>query len=211
MSQDQTDGSQRPIAFASRSLQVHERNYGITELEALAVVWAVKHFRAYLYGNHCTVYTDHQALRSLLNTPQPSGKLARWGMALQELDLTICYCPGRVNEKADALSRHPDTGNDPLVADTTPSIVVAATTPIQSTLAERQRSDPTLVPIIQYMENGILPENEKEAKAILLGQSSYALIDDVLYHVEADKTLRIIPPVSGRKELWQQLHSGSCA
>ena len=81
------DGKVRPIAYASRTLQVHEKNYGISELEALGVVWAIKHFRHYLYGHHCDVYTDHVALKSLLNTPQPSGKLARWGMTIQELDL----------------------------------------------------------------------------------------------------------------------------
>ena len=117
LSQNQPDGSQRPIAYASRSLQSHEQNYGITELEALGVVWAVKHFRPYLYGHRCTVITDHEALKSLLNTPQPSGKLARWGMALQELDLTIEYCTGRKNEKADALSRHPVSGENTVGSD----------------------------------------------------------------------------------------------
>ena len=77
LSQKQTDSTVRPIAFASRILQPHERNYGISELEGLGVVWAVKHFRHYLYGHHCTVLTDHEALKSLLWTPHPSGKLAR--------------------------------------------------------------------------------------------------------------------------------------
>ena len=104
LSQKQEDGSIRPIAFASRTLFAHEKNYGISELEALAVVWAVKHFRHYIYGYHCTVFTDHEALKSLLNTPQPSGKLARWGMALQELDLQIEYRPGRANVQADAVT-----------------------------------------------------------------------------------------------------------
>ena len=89
LSQRQDDNTIRPMAFASRTLQPHERRYGISELEALGVVWAVKHFRHYLYGYPCTVYTDHEALRSLLNTPHPSGKLARWGMAIQELNLKI--------------------------------------------------------------------------------------------------------------------------
>ncbi len=62
------DGAVHPIAFASRTLQNHERNYGVTELEALGVVWAVKHFRPYLYGHKCEVFTDHEALKSLLNT-----------------------------------------------------------------------------------------------------------------------------------------------
>ena len=71
-----SDGFAHPIAYASHSLKKHERNYGITELEGLGVVWAVGHFHTYLYGHKCTVYTDHEPLESLLNTPQPSGKLS---------------------------------------------------------------------------------------------------------------------------------------
>ena len=85
----QDDGITQPNAYASRTLQSHERNYGVTELEALGVVWAVRHFRHYLYGTRCNVFTDHEALKTLLNTPHPSGKLARWGLSLQELDVHI--------------------------------------------------------------------------------------------------------------------------
>ena len=62
------------------------------------VVWSVKHYGNYLYGYHCTVFTDHEALKDLLNTPQPSGRLARWDLILQELDLQLEYRPGRKNE-----------------------------------------------------------------------------------------------------------------
>ena len=82
LSQQQESGFTAPIAYASRTLQKHEQNYGTTELEALGVVWAVRHFRPYLYGHACKVHTDHEALRSLLNTPHPSGKLARWGLSI---------------------------------------------------------------------------------------------------------------------------------
>ena len=126
LSQKQKDGTIRPLAFASRTLQTHEKNYGISELEALAVVWAVKHFRHYIYGYHCTVFIDHEALKSLLNTPQPSGKLARWGMALQELDLKIEYRPGRANGQADALSRYPVSLQESDCARTQTHPVVAA-------------------------------------------------------------------------------------
>ena len=71
LSQVQEDGSTQPIAYASRTLQKHDCNYGATELEVLGVVWAVKHFRSYLYGHRCDVYSDHEALKSLLNTPHP--------------------------------------------------------------------------------------------------------------------------------------------
>ena len=68
------DGSIRPIAYASGTLQQHEKKYGAKELEALGVVWSVKH---YLYGHQCIVYTYLESLRSLLNIPHPSGKIAR--------------------------------------------------------------------------------------------------------------------------------------
>lgn len=100
--------------YASHSLQKHEQNYGVTELEALAVVWGVKHFHPYLYGHRCDAYTDHKALNSMLNTPQPSGKLACWGMTIQELDLHIHYRPGGKNQNADALSRDPVTALFPI-------------------------------------------------------------------------------------------------
>ena len=59
----QTDaGHVFPITFASRTLQKHEKNYCSFELEALAVVWAVKHFQPYLYGHTYQLYTDHKAL-----------------------------------------------------------------------------------------------------------------------------------------------------
>ena len=94
LAQTQQDQTVRPIAYVSRTLQSHEKRYSTTELEALGVVWAVKHFRHYLYGHCCHVFTDHEPLKSLLNTPHPSGKLARWGLALQNVDLIIHYHPG---------------------------------------------------------------------------------------------------------------------
>ena len=71
------------------------------------MVWALKHFRAYLLCHHTIVFTDHAALKSLLNTPHPSGKLARWGMAIQEIHPEIRYQSGKANTNADCLSRAP--------------------------------------------------------------------------------------------------------
>ena len=110
LSQSQADGCVHPVAFASRSLSPAERNYGITDLETLAVVWAVTHFRCYLYGHSVTVYTDHSAVRSVLETPTPSGRHARWwtriyGSGIRSI--RIVYRPGKANANADALSRNP--------------------------------------------------------------------------------------------------------
>ena len=108
LSQLQDDKRLHPIAYASRSLSSQEKKYGITELETLAVVWAIQHFHAYLYGHVVTVYTDHSAGKAVLKTPSPSGKHARWwskvfASGVRKLD--IVYRAGRENGNADALSR----------------------------------------------------------------------------------------------------------
>ena len=211
LAQKQEDGSIHPIAYASRSLQPHERNYGITELEGLGVVWAVKHFRPYLYGHSCEVYTDHSALTLLLNTPQPSGKLARWGMAIQELDLKIRQCSGRSNSNADALSRSPlPPGEGQVVGETGEVIATLGTggETDHSGLPTRQREDQDLAAIIKYLETGILPRGEGRAWTLVLSSSQYVLEDDVLYKVESDSTLRVIPPKNQRERLFNSAHAG---
>ena len=75
----------------------------ISELEMLGLVWAVRYFRSYLLGHPCTVYTDHAACLLILNTAKPSGKLARWALTIQEMDLTIKHKPGKKNINADTL------------------------------------------------------------------------------------------------------------
>ena len=208
LSQRQEDGSTRSIAYASRSLLKHERNYGITEMEGLGVVWGVKHFRPYLYGHACEVYTDHEALKSLLNTPQPSGKLARWGMAIQELNLSIKHRSGSTNANADALSRSPlpTSDRDP---DNSPEKVVAAVEAEGSTLPMLQKQDPELSPVFTYLETGVLPPDDKLARTVALTSSQYLIQDGALYRVETDSTLRVIPPAGFRKRLFQQAHGGT--
>ena len=93
------------IAYASRSLNKHERNYAITELECLAVIWAVKHFHHYLHGQKFTVITDHAALKYLMKMPNPVGKLGRWLMILNGYDLEITNRPKKQHTNVDTLSR----------------------------------------------------------------------------------------------------------
>lgn len=95
------------MAYASQTAVKHEARYGITDLEALGVVWAAKHFRLYLLGHSCTVYTDHAPLRALLKAKHQSGKMASRAGLIAELNLDIHYLPERANTNADALSRSP--------------------------------------------------------------------------------------------------------
>jgi hypothetical protein len=95
LSQKDEQNKERVIAYTSRSLNKHERNYSITELECLAVVWAIKYFHHYLHGHKFTVITDHAALKYLLKMVNPVEKLGRWLMTLNSYDLEITNRPGK--------------------------------------------------------------------------------------------------------------------
>ena len=100
------DGEEHPVAYISRSLIPAEKNYAITELECLAVVWAIDKFRYYLYHKPFEVHTDQRALAWLASMMDSNNRrLARWAFKLQEMDFKILHRAGKLNGNADALSR----------------------------------------------------------------------------------------------------------
>jgi len=100
-----TMGSDRPLAFASRTLNEAEVNYSTVEKEMLAIVWGIKHFRPYLFGHKFTIVTDHRPLTWLIGFKEPNSKLVRWKLQLLEYDYEVTYKKRSQNVVADALSR----------------------------------------------------------------------------------------------------------
>ncbi|GJY40589.1 putative reverse transcriptase domain-containing protein [Tanacetum coccineum] len=93
------------IAYASRQLKIHKKNYTTHDLELRAVVIALKIWRHYLYGTKCTVFTDHKSLQHILNQKELNMRQRRWLELLSDYDCDIRYHPGKANVVADALSR----------------------------------------------------------------------------------------------------------
>ncbi|GJV13635.1 putative reverse transcriptase domain-containing protein [Tanacetum coccineum] len=97
--------NERVIAYASRQLKIHEKNYTTHYLEVSTVVFALKIWRHYLYGTKCTVFTDHKILQHILDQKELNMRQRRWLELLSDYDCEIRYHPGKVNVVADALSR----------------------------------------------------------------------------------------------------------
>jgi hypothetical protein len=88
------EGSEKVIAYASRALTKEENKYSVTEKELLAALWAVRKFHPYLDMYHFILCTDHYALKwgNILNNP--SGRLARWSLELQDYNFTVVHRKG---------------------------------------------------------------------------------------------------------------------
>ncbi|GKB36279.1 putative reverse transcriptase domain-containing protein [Tanacetum coccineum] len=96
---------EKVIAYASRQLKIHEKNYTTHDLELGAVVFSLKLWRHYLYGTKCMVFTDHKSLQHILNQKELNMRQRHWLELLSDYDCEIRYHPGKANVVADALSR----------------------------------------------------------------------------------------------------------
>lgn len=202
-------GVQRVIAYASRTLTKSERNYTITERECLAVVWAISKFRPYLYGTHFTIVTDHHALCWLSTLKDPSGRLGRWSLKLQDYNYTIHYKSGKRHLDADSLSRCPlphgsQCSNSSAHEDTT--AVLSSVN-----IAEEQRFDSLLHPIIQCLQGALPhPSVQIQRRARL-----FQLRDGILYRRNYDtqqgRPWLLVIPRRLQKDLIQANHDDPTA
>ncbi len=100
------DGSDLPIAFASRKLHGAEVRYGSSLLEVSAVIFALETFHCYIFHSQFTLYSDNKALQWLMDVKSPNSRLMKWKLKLQAYDFEIKYIKGKSNTVADCLSRY---------------------------------------------------------------------------------------------------------
>lgn len=183
---------ERPVEYASRLLTAAEIHYHTTEREALSIVWAVNKFRGYLEGSSVVVRSDHQPLRWLMTLKSPSGRLARWALALQPYDLKIEYTPGRCNALADALSRPPcHDSNQENCEVCLVSVDIAADN--AKSIRDTQIRDPDLNRIIECLES----PDPSEVDIRRWGDRGYVMLNGVLYRYspefEGEEAQQVVP------------------
>ncbi|WMV46154.1 hypothetical protein MTR67_039539 [Solanum verrucosum] len=95
----------RVIAYVSKQLKVHQKNYSTHDLELAAVVFTLKSWRHYLYGVHVDVFTDHKSLQYVFTQKELNLRQRRWLEFLKDYDMNVLYLPGKDNVVVDALSK----------------------------------------------------------------------------------------------------------
>ena len=148
------DGTDRPIAHASRTLSKSEQNYSQIEKEALSIVFGIKKFHLCLYGRNFTLLTDHKPLTTIFGRvpAMAAARLQQWALLLSVYSYTIRFRPTEAHCNADALSRLPlpsstTVGNPP--DPTVFNFAQIEALPVNSTaVMEATRRDPVLSQVL---------------------------------------------------------------
>jgi transposase InsO family protein len=205
------DNSEKPVAYISRTLAKAEKQYSQLEKEALAIVFAVKRFHQYLFGNHFILYSDHKPLESLLNESAPipqmaSSRIQRWALTLSAYNYTIQHRPGQNLANADAFSRLPlpeTPDNIPVPGDVLQTIhhlsehVVTA-----AHLKKWTDKDPVLSRVRKLVQAGWPTEpSDPQLRPYHLRSTEISVVDGCLLLGS-----RMIIPKEGRGLVLKQLH-----
>ncbi|RUA05255.1 MAG: hypothetical protein DSY43_04955 [Gammaproteobacteria bacterium] len=165
------NGTERVVAYASRSLTGVEQRYSQTEKEALGIVWGCERFHMYLYGVEFTLLTDHKPLETIYSTKSKApARIERWVLRLQSYKFTVKYIPGEGNI-ADSLSRLTNIKGLCVNVDAEEFIrhVAEMATPVAMTtqeIEEESAGDPELSQLRQCIATGEWDDIPSQYKAV---------------------------------------------
>jgi hypothetical protein len=191
---------EHPTAFASRKLSTSEINYSTTEREGLAKVYALHNFRNYLLGGHFKMFTDHSALKYLVNKTMLGGRICRWLLLFQEYDFEIVVKPGRMNKGPHHLSRL-EHGEEPTsLDDTLPD----------AQLLTIRKFDDHLTVIVQFLSTGMAPREYTviHKKQLVVCAVDFQIIVGKLYNMGPDEILRRCVMEAERPLILEKSHQG---
>ncbi|XP_055699702.1 uncharacterized protein K02A2.6-like [Phlebotomus papatasi] len=206
-----TPEGERPIAYFSRTLNQHQRNYAQIDKEALSIVTAVKNFHQYICGRKIKIFTDHRPLLGIFNPKKPiqntiSPRMTRWCLALGAYDYEIEYRPGEKHQNADALSRVPVREELEIDEDPSGEILMLQddVTPVSAReIQEFTKKDATLIRVKRWILEG-WPERcpSVEMKPFFAIRTELSLMKDVIL-----KGNQVIVPEPLRDRLLNSLHA----
>ena len=166
------DGSEKPIAYYSRTLTPAEKKYSQLDKEALGIIAGVTKFQQYLWGREFTIYTDHRPLIQIFNEQKPvpqmaSPRMQRWSLLLAGYKYHIVYKAGNTIPHADALSRLPDPTAAipqvvPVPGDIYYNLSMLKTSLVTcSNIRRSTERDPILSKVMRYTRDGF-PEKTSD-------------------------------------------------
>ena len=208
------DGSEHPVAYASRSLSPAERNYSHLDKEALAIIFGIGKFHQYICGRKFTLYTDHKPLIHIFNESKSvpamaSARLQRWALTLSAYTYTIKYKSGKQQGNADALSRFPlaDVPTSvPTPAETIAVLEHLSTIPLTTAKIKLQTErDAVLSKVKRYTQSGwpeSLDTDDADLKPFHNRRNELSLEDNVLLWGN-----RVVIPFCFQSRVLDVLHS----
>ena len=212
LSHRDTNGCDRPIAFASRTLAPAERKYSQLEKEGLAIIFGVKRFHSYLFGRRFTITSDHKPLRYLFKEnsatpPLASARIQRWALILGGYDYVIEYKPGESHSNADFLSRLP-LPEAPEIVPVPPEIISLVETLDSSTVTSKHikqwtAKDPTLSKVNDLLLQGRLNKHTTGVQPYNQMAEELSVHDGCIL-----RGSRVVVPPAGRSDVLDMLHEG---
>ena len=207
------DGSEKPIGYASRTLNKAEKNYSQLEKEGLSLVFGIKKFYPYVFGRSFELVTDHKPLLGLLGearstSPQASARVRRWSLYLSMFEYTLKFRKTEAHANADALSRLPL----PVTSlKTGPTELVLLTQHLQGSpvsaeqIREQTAKDPILAPVVQFLKQGWPMSMEKSSPLMpfFKKRSELSLFDGCILWGS-----RVVIPSAHREAILAELHEG---
>ncbi|KAH3762553.1 Transposon Ty3-I Gag-Pol polyprotein [Pelomyxa schiedti] len=171
-------GAERIIELASRVTTPHEKKYDtVCELEAAAVVWALKKFRSYIHGVGCVVKTDNKALTWMQNQEHPCARVAHWQILLDDYGAVVEFRPGKQSGDVDTISRMPRV------------FVVAALGDNLVGWKEAQATDTDCQALSAWLGGSPLP---KDLHHLDLERADFEVCEGILHHKEANHRRKLI-------------------
>ena len=202
------DGSERPVAFTSRTLSPTERNYPQIEKEALSLIYGIQKFHQYLYGRPFVLVTDHRPLLSILGPkkgipPLAAARMQRWALLLSAYNYSIEFRPTAAHANADGLSRLPLGTRHPASTDSIFTIGQIQALPVTAEqIATATRQDVVLSRVLNFVKEGWPEEVSKELEPFARRQHELSTEANCLLW-----GIRVIIPKKYQAQLLEELHS----